>query len=366
MDRLYFKGLNGIRAIAALIVILFHIDLFMPLFKVQPLGYSKYGMAVYGVILFFVLSGFLITYLLISEKDKYNDINIRYFYFRRILRIWPLYYMALIISVLLILFGVIDANLFDKKTGQAFLLYSLFLSNLAYVMGLGLLSFAALWSVGVEEQFYLIWPVILRKSKNILFSLLIVIALYLVIKVALWYFEEGLLFSFVSHTSIDCMAIGGIASYIYFKKCNSLLSIAYNPIIQIVSWGFLVTSIIWKPIHIIALLDYEIHSVFYAIIILNISTNPKSFIDLENSILNFLGKISYGIYVYHLIVISVLSVIFQNITKHGYNGTLIRIFLYFSIIGITLCISYFSLRYYENYFLKKKIGYSKILSNLSS
>lgn len=365
MDKIYFKGLNGIRAIAAIIVLIFHIDLYLPLFNLNPIGYSKDGMAVYGVILFFVLSGYLITFLLLTEKSKFKTINIKYFYIRRILKIWPLYYLAIIISALLIVLGVINVHWSDKSIGLSFALYSLFMSNVAYVMGIGILSFAALWSVGVEEQFYLLWPMLVNRSRNILSTLLLVIFIYLLIKIGLRYFENGILFSFVSHTSIDCMAIGGIAAYIYFKKKHRLLSLVYNPIVQISSLMFLIISILWKPIHIVAILDYEIHSVIYAIIILNVSTNDKSILNLEYGILNFLGKISYGIYVYHLIIICVLSSIFRNTILNAYNDFLIITLINVIIIGLTIGISYLSFIFFENRFLLKKVTFSKIQSNIT-
>src|SRR5579863_968679 len=94
---LYFKGLNGVRAIAALIVLVCHIDQFSRLFNVQKIGFYEHGMASYAVDMFFVLSGYLITYLLFAEKEKTGTIRLKKFYLRRILRIWPLYYLTVII-----------------------------------------------------------------------------------------------------------------------------------------------------------------------------------------------------------------------------------------------------------------------------
>ena len=90
----YLNGLNGLRAIAALFVLFSHI--------IQP-EFINFGnpirirlpMAQHGVTLFFVISGFLITFLLLLEKDK-TEIDIRNFYIRRILRIWPIYYLFII------------------------------------------------------------------------------------------------------------------------------------------------------------------------------------------------------------------------------------------------------------------------------
>jgi peptidoglycan/LPS O-acetylase OafA/YrhL len=82
MNKVYFPNLNGLRFFAAFSVMLYH-------FFGEGLINGHYG-----VVLFFVLSGFLITYLLFEEKEKFGKIEIKKFYFRRILRIWPLYYLV--------------------------------------------------------------------------------------------------------------------------------------------------------------------------------------------------------------------------------------------------------------------------------
>src|SRR4051812_39270307 len=96
---IHFSGLNGLRAIAALSVVIGHITMALKNFNLEStiLPVRENGampLAIYGVSIFFVLSGFLITYLLQSEKDI-QKIDIKKFYIRRILRIWPLYYLFL-------------------------------------------------------------------------------------------------------------------------------------------------------------------------------------------------------------------------------------------------------------------------------
>lgn len=103
----YFPGLNGLRAIAALAVVLSHITQSLKFFNLSPYifgtlsngGPKGLSLAANGVSIFFCLSGFLITYLLLSEK-KVNSINVKKFYIRRLLRIWPLYYLYLLIVII--------------------------------------------------------------------------------------------------------------------------------------------------------------------------------------------------------------------------------------------------------------------------
>jgi peptidoglycan/LPS O-acetylase OafA/YrhL len=97
LNKIYFKGLNEIRAIAALAVLFHHVELYKyrgNIFSLYntPLNPFIKSLGKNGVYLFFVLSGFLITYLLLTEKSVFNKIDIKKFYIRRMLRIWPLYY----------------------------------------------------------------------------------------------------------------------------------------------------------------------------------------------------------------------------------------------------------------------------------
>lgn len=101
-----------------------------------------------GVILFFVLSGFLITYLIVKELEA-KTFSFKKFYHRRILRIWPLYYLILLISYIL----------FEPSFSIKGLLLCLSIfPNVAHAIGEGWQSSPQIWSIGVEEQFYLIWP----------------------------------------------------------------------------------------------------------------------------------------------------------------------------------------------------------------
>src|ERR1044071_5481753 len=95
MQRIYFPGLNGLRFLAASAVIITHVELLkgvlgLPNHWKNPVLFNLGGLGVY---FFFVLSGFLITYLLLSEKNMTGHISIKKFYFRRIFRIWPIYYL---------------------------------------------------------------------------------------------------------------------------------------------------------------------------------------------------------------------------------------------------------------------------------
>ena len=102
---IYFPNLNSIRFIAALLVIIHHIEQFKSVFNIYPNQMNNPVIGSFGplgVRLFFVLSGFLITYLLFAEKEVSGTISITKFYIRRALRIWPLYYLIVLLAFFIV------------------------------------------------------------------------------------------------------------------------------------------------------------------------------------------------------------------------------------------------------------------------
>lgn len=146
LQRKHFAGLNGLRGVAIVAVVWHHTahPNFLPIFQ---RGFA-------GVDLFFVLSGFLISTLLIREKVKYGRISLKDFWMRRILRLVPAYYF--------LLFALLGAYLIfkpgDPNTARfvnGFPVYALYLSNWIHP---GANNLGITWSLATEEQFYLIWP----------------------------------------------------------------------------------------------------------------------------------------------------------------------------------------------------------------
>ena len=134
--------------------------------------------------MFFVLSGFLITFLLIKEKEYFEKINFKNFYIRRILRIWPLYYFIVILSLFILpKFSIfhINGSFFEFENNmeaiKIMLLFIFILPNVLYLIKPIAFS-AQTWSIGVEEQFYLIWPFIVNRFKKYKFLFISVIIIY--------------------------------------------------------------------------------------------------------------------------------------------------------------------------------------------
>ena len=165
---------TGCRFIAALLVIVHHIEQ-LKFINGMPNDFSSSFVQIIGelgVILFFVLSGFLITYLLLEEEKRTDTIAVKNFYLRSVLRIWPLYFLIVIIA-LFVLPNISAFTLPEYDRARVYedlpskiLLYVFFLPNLVTPL-LGVVPYAShLWSIGTEEQFYLIWPPILKFVKN--------------------------------------------------------------------------------------------------------------------------------------------------------------------------------------------------------
>lgn len=347
-NKIYFPGLNGIRAIAALLVVFSHISL-----KSSELGF-KYGhgidMAGYGVTMFFVLSGYLITFLLLKEYDKKGTISYKNFYIRRILRIWPLYYLALIIACLI---GLVQGENYSTST---LLFYVFFMPNVPYIFGGVIHLVAPLWSVGVEEQFYLFWPWLFKFRKNLYLIMWGIIITFLLLKLFLRVYENSNWYSFLSATRFHCMAIGGIGAYHVFNN-DTRLKALYNRAVQGCCWIILAVSV-YKPFHIFSFLDGEIYAVVFLIIILNVSSNPRPLVKLENRILNWLGNISYGIYVYHMFAIAFVFSLASYFPRN-LSGVIL---IFSAIIVLTLAMAHISYHYFERLFLRAKEKFTVIAS----
>jgi peptidoglycan/LPS O-acetylase OafA/YrhL len=171
--------LDPLRLIASLAVLLAHSVLFfrtgtwsVVIFP-RVIGYLGY----YGVVFFCVLSGFLITYLLLKEREATGKIAIGNFYMRRILRIWPLYYLIILLSffVLPYLWPWKEYWLGDVSPGRKLLVYALFLPNLANVIGPNVVTCFQTYSIGYEEQFYLFWPFVMRMTKKYMMPFLVML-----------------------------------------------------------------------------------------------------------------------------------------------------------------------------------------------
>jgi peptidoglycan/LPS O-acetylase OafA/YrhL len=155
-QKIKYPGINGLRAISILFVIIGHLVLKNNVYDKLPSGslapfLNFFGNAHMGVNMFFIISGFLITSLLLAEEKKRRSVSVDSFYIRRVLRIFPAYYFLLSVYIILQLFGFIHLNAQSWITSITYTKYFNWTNDW---------ETSHAWSLSIEEQFYLLWPLI--------------------------------------------------------------------------------------------------------------------------------------------------------------------------------------------------------------
>jgi peptidoglycan/LPS O-acetylase OafA/YrhL len=366
---IYFPGLNGLRTLAALSVVVFHLTLDFDKFNLSPYLFGTladgkpkgFAMAGFGVTIFFALSGFLITYLLLAEK-KQQEINIKNFYLRRLLRIWPLYYLYLAAAVAVIFYFKLY---FNRGT---LLLYIFFAANFPFVLeNIPFIANSTLpflrhyWSLGVEEQYYLFWPWVVKKTKNKLQVFVIAfIAVFILLKCFFhFFFMKTIVAASFNVIRFDCMLIGSLGAIYYFNKQALFLKIAGSKLAQAIAW-IVILLLLLNKFHIASVIDHEIVSAVTVMLIIGQITVKNRLINLDIKIFNFLGKISYGMYVIHPLIIFFSAMLFKDINL----PTIIKyISVYTFVVGSAIFLSWLSYEYFEKRFLKIKTRYTTVASS---
>jgi peptidoglycan/LPS O-acetylase OafA/YrhL len=349
---LHLKNLTTFRAVAACAVIVSHIERF----KFRNEISSWYQTAFFkntgghiGVILFFALSGFLITYLLLNEKQQQNTVSIPKFYMRRILRVWPLYFFILFLSYFCLDYPISTTTLVMTLT---------FIPNIADGMAMRFEPCPPLWSLGVEEQFYLTWPFLIKYSKHLWW---IILSIFILITALPFYVLPELVArkctpefitmwtSLFENLKFNCMASGALFAVLLHQKPTYIQKLTNLPIIPYLL--ILTPFYLWFTGVNFTYCTDEIYSVLFSISIILVCTHPK--MNIDSKITVFLGTISFGLYLFHWII---LEFIFKwnFIPKH--SQLLYNTILYSFTFGTTILISYLSYNYYERPFLhwKKK------------
>lgn len=375
--RVYFKNLDGIRFIAALLVILHHASDYR---AYQGKGLPNYlrpyvgDLGTYGVTLFFVLSGFLIFYLLFSEKKWTGDISIRKFYIRRILRIWPLYLgfgLVLILGIDLFFSRMhtpvhtpIGENLFYLFT------FSINLQLLFAPLNKGIIDLY--WSVCIEEQFYLVVPWLVKKVfDRMLILILSLIGVGLASDFVLHYLEttRHLHFNgfnplyFFTLCRFDNFGLGALAAWIYFNKplYNKIRGVVENKVVQtlVVLFTLLfITHIIPQPAWVNTWFFSDAPSILFAFLVLAASTG-HFVVNLERPLFRRLGKYSYGIYVFHAVVSQLILMVFL---KYAPPDSIFCYDVLYPLLCILLSCLVAGLSYelYERHFLQLKQRFTAI------
>ncbi|MFI5171676.1 MAG: acyltransferase family protein [Chitinophagales bacterium] len=335
--------LNSIRALSAFCIIIYHYLMEFNFFEI------RYGWI--GVDVFFVISGFLITSILLSQKARVSNklLIIKNFIAKRTLRLFPAYYffILLVLSVLYFFFGIKPWS-----NGNAIYFFTYTQNMLIFREGLQGIQVNHTWSLAVEEQFYLIWPWLLLFLPNKLLIRILLLVILVIMVLKGFVFEPNTKFLTVSH--FDTLGAGAVIALLmnenilkpihWINKYKTLLVIGS---LIILCWGSF----------------FKMHEMLVEISVMMISValvmgcyfgftgNFGKF--LNHSGLQYLGIISYGLYLYHKPIPSIFKMIIER------NGMVIdHTILLIIALGLTFLLAHFSYQLIEKPFLKMKTRFN--------
>lgn len=312
-----------------------------------------------GLPLFFMLSAYLITSLLLEEKEHFAIVNIRNFYVRRILRIWPLYFLGILLGVVYSLYQHDFEMLkqfpwFVFLAGNIFFLFNPWNGN----------PFTPLWSISIEEQFYLFWPWMVRwftRSRLVWIALLlIVMANVNLVYIASLHTLVGRSAWCNSFVAFQMFAVGILLALFVGKSrqrtCVGIALLLLGPICWfIASYTPDVRS--YEPVNqgpgaLIA---------GYALIAIGAACVLRGFLFIGPALLPkwlpALGKISYGLYIYHLLAVYMVRAVFLHLLKS--ENLILQPILAFPLLLLMATLSY---KYFEMPFLKIKSRFELVHS----
>jgi peptidoglycan/LPS O-acetylase OafA/YrhL len=335
----YMPYLDGLRGIAIFQVLLLH----------AGVPFIKGGWV--GVDLFFVLSGFLITSLLMREQEKTGRISLKHFYMRRVLRLMPA------VIVMLAVFLVVAAFRpdFDRSLRSA--LYVLFyIANWMRAFGHGMsIEIAHCWSLSIEEQFYFIWPllVILLFKARVPFRTMAWLALAGVVACAAWrtwltfHAPPGRVY-FGLDTRSDALLLGCALALgeAFLIRPRRVMVVLVPAAVLLITWVTFRERMVapW-----LLRGGYTLVALAACVLIVDLKTSPAAPLRklCEWGPLVYLGRISYGLYLWHHVVMEWMK---PSLEGHFFRWPI----LLFVGGGLSLAIAMVSYRFLEIPFLKLK------------
>ena len=360
--RFYQPELDGVRFYAFLGVFVCHTlpfeaefyrKLHLPLPWVWG-GAVKAGAA--GVDLFFALSAFLITSLLLKERQETGGISLKYFYLRRMLRIWPLYFLVIALGI------VLSHTVANQNLPWYYIAgYLLFVGNWVHAIFGRPESIAfPLWTVSIEEQFYLFWPLMVKvlERRGLIISGIVMFLLATVCRVI--FVLAGVSGGYVYYGSTarcDSIALG-IMLALFADRLPKLSSGVRFVLVcgGLVGW---VVSSAWLtdqpgPISMREVLGRLIISLSAGAMLYGCLHSRNKL--LTGTWVVRLGKVSYGLYLLHLVGLLIAKSLF-----HPISGTAI---LATKAVGfvLTILLAFASYRWVESPFLRLKDRFAKVLS----
>ncbi|MBA2746545.1 MAG: acyltransferase [Flavisolibacter sp.] len=308
-QRVYYPALDVLRGLAICFVVFYH--------NFESVSFFRFGWM--GVDLFFVLSGYLITDLLLKTRE--NKFFFRNFYIRRVLRIFPLYYLVLIAFFTLapLIFSQQGPNTtfsYYTENKAWFLMY--FQNWLLVEKGPPPMPFLAhFWSLAVEEQFYMFWPVLVffvKKLSNLRTLILLLIVFSVITRVFTWVQFPNEVESFYCSTltRMDSLLMGSLLA-VHLKQGKTISAAWINGAIisfmLLIGCSLFIYGNVRQDNALFPTIGYTVSAIFFASLLFLLLKNEAKLLGWIRHLkaLSFIGKISYGIYVFHIPIYLVLS-----------------------------------------------------------
>ena len=286
-------ALDGVRMIAVFLVILYHFG-----FSAVPGGH--------GVMIFFVLSGFLITWLLLDEQAISGTVSLRQFYWRRTLRIFPAFYAFWFLLMAVVVFR--DGGRPDAHSWSAFFYVSNYYSALNDHPVNGL---SHTWSLGVEEQFYLLWPAVfllcrsnLRLMTHVLVAVIGCVVIHRSLLTLVFGVDQSYIYS-AFDTRVDQLMVGCLVAVLLKRRALEWFwtRVCAHPVAPLVTVALVVASMRIAPllgVYFRETVGYTIQGILYGVLLIQMvalsSTPAWSWLNYAPA--RFLGRISYPLYLY--------------------------------------------------------------------
>ncbi len=339
-DTKFFLNLNGLRFICIAMVLWHHS---WQLWDAESLMILRRGF--FGVAFFFVLSGYLITTLLLRERDRFGQFSLKRFYWRRALRILPIYFLVVTVVGIFQIFILDNPALLDK-----WIYYYLFLSNF---LTSDIPTLGITWSLAVEEQFYMIWPLALLFLPRKFVIPFLIVAILANYAASFGGYKSSPFFWGPLHfhlpiTTYAPILMGALIAMVLHSRqgfeaaAKFLGNIAAVPLVFVgLALGLHLT-----PTDVFGWPNILIHT-FMCLCLVAILVRPQNLFTgmFENRIVARIGEISYGVYLYHLIA---LDVAYRGLNFLGFTNNFWLLFV--TYISLSLIISEISFRTFEKYF----------------
>jgi peptidoglycan/LPS O-acetylase OafA/YrhL len=359
-------ALDGLRAVAILLVVPHNSDTFtnssgllFPIAAIAHLGWI-------GVQLFFVLSGFLITRNLIQSRNCTNYLGA--FFGRRILRIFPLYYLTLFVGLILLpQFVTLSADALTSQHNQFWLW--IFLSNWTQAFGKGVIGLSHFWSLAVEEQFYLIWPFVVMATTVVRLrwlSIALIVTAFIIRFECVRNGARPEISYMFTVCRMDALAAGAVAATLVSSNSWSVwLSTRRNFALFLAGAALLGTALTTRVFDVYGAATLTggqsaIAIAFALILLIVVETHRASQRWWLNSILAIpllrsVGKYSFAIYVVHLPIALWLEVLCKD--RLSFAGTLAPLLYSGMVLIVSYVCGWLSYHCFEKYFLKLKPSY---------